>query len=758
VSLTRYYRAAEVNPTPTPDFLFFTTPIHANHTQIFSAQPFEQSQDLRYNEMEHHQPNFNNTIIAHAAYQQAISQDEKGDVEGLVSSPYQIPMASISGTVGPPKNVHPGSYVGQGQTQTFHEVAPNGTCIHPGGYGHQYQPSYPFAPNNPQERPQLYDGHLAPRYSQDHPALEGAIQRAMTDQRGIPVPTNSLPQDRRPWSLFASSSPSSWRGTQKQETPTQSSDIRKPPNATNHGVLQRWGDSTFDYREWRTQNAMKSYQIDIVESLRFIPELDRRVLLESLEKIGWPLRLRSIEELEGRFAPEDTSSLWSKEDNRALVLLRQHFMLSWPVLANKFFLGRFEEECERQFELLYSKNAPLHTLDPIFESDLLVEQTGYLQNLTSAEFFKVVKMTAFTSLAVKTLADTHWLENHKTSIIDSLTLKDVPLDLDQKLAIRDSLQATGWPTNLRSFQGYKNSARDHRGPWNEDDKKALVCLGELLPKRYDMIVDFFPGRTILGIKDRWNKCTGAVRDRTSASPEPSYIPRPEVSLLKTTLLKATSRAAPNATPKAARAATLKAARATAPAVKAAKSQTAWTNEEEKKLLRLRNEGITWGDIAQDLGRSELALKTKIDRLNNKEAARRKEKKVTARQKIASENRKSSETENRIDTQIDGESEESESDTEPDWVVTLDDVFMGGTKAYSDTIPEDHGQGGQEDIWTADEIQRLHQGKSSKKGWARIQSVHLPNRSVESLMQKWEEITGRPNRKGYRTTEGLAISE
>jgi hypothetical protein len=567
-----------------------------------------------------------------------------------------------------------------------------------------------------------------------------------------------MPQNCQPCSLFASCFSSHRKSTQKQEIPAQSSDIRNTPYTTDRGALEKWGDSTFDYRKWRTQNPMASYQIDIVESLRFMPELDRRMLLESLEKIGWPLRLRSIEELEGRFAPEDTGSLWSKEDNRALFLLRQHFMLSWPVLANKFFLGRFEEECKRQFDLLYSNNAPIYTLDPIFESDLLVEQADYLQNLTSAAFFELVKMTAFTSPTIKAIADIHWLENHKTSIINSLTLKNVPLNLDQKLVIRDALQASGWPTTLRSFQGYKDSARSHRGPWNEEDKKALMCLGELLPKRHEMIVHFFPGRTTLGIKDRLAKCTGTIRDRTSASPEFSYTSRPEVNLFKTTLLNAKSRATPKATNKPACVATPKAIRATVPAVKAAKSQTASINAEGKKQVRLRNKSRDWGDITQDMGRSELALKAKIDRLNDPAAARRKEKKASVRQNIARGNRKSSEAENRIDTQMDGESKERGASTEPNWIATLGDVFMDVTKAYSNATPEVHEQGSQEAIWTADEIQKLHKGKSGKKGWARIQSAHLPHRSVESLMRKWEEITGRPTRKESKTMEGPAISE
>jgi hypothetical protein len=105
--------------------------------------------------MDHQQLNFNNTVDAHTAYQQVMSKDEKGEVEGIVSSPYQIPVASMSSMVGPPRNIHPG---GQEQAQTFHGVALNGT--------------------------QLYHGHSAPRYRQNHPALEGDINQVIADQRG----------------------------------------------------------------------------------------------------------------------------------------------------------------------------------------------------------------------------------------------------------------------------------------------------------------------------------------------------------------------------------------------------------------------------------------------------------------------------------------------------------------------------------------------------------------------------------------------
>jgi hypothetical protein len=131
--------------------------------------------------MDHQQLNFNNTVDAHTAYQQVMSKDEKGEVEGIVSSPYQIPVASMSSMVGPPRNIHPG---GQEQAQTFHGVALNGTHIHLRGYGHQRQSSYPSTPNNSQGDTQLYHGHSAPRYRQNHPALEGDINQVIADQRG----------------------------------------------------------------------------------------------------------------------------------------------------------------------------------------------------------------------------------------------------------------------------------------------------------------------------------------------------------------------------------------------------------------------------------------------------------------------------------------------------------------------------------------------------------------------------------------------
>jgi hypothetical protein len=587
-------------------------------------------------------------------------------------------------------------------------------------------------------------------------------------------------QGRQPWSFSASCSPSSLRSTTKQRVPTQGSDFCTTPHTTDLEILPRWGDPTFNYREWRTQNPIASYQMDIIESLHFMSEPDRQVLLHNLERVGWPLRLRTVEKLEGKFAGEDTGSQWSQEDNRALILLRQHCLLSWPVLANKFFLGRFSEECERQFNLLKSNNEPLQRLEIVFEPDLLVEQVGCVENLTSAPFFETIRMTLFTGPAVKALADAHWLENYKITIIDSPNSKYAPLDLDQKLAIRDALQATGWPTNLRSFQKYKDCTSDHRSPWNEDDKKALLCLVELLPKRPEMISAFFPGHTTPEIMDKWAECTGTLRGHTSAGPEPSHTPKPKVSLLRTTLLKATPtgtssstfksrNAAKPVTSRGGRRVNPKGVRSTAPTpiLKAVKSQTAWSDVEEKKLLALRTQGKPWAEISQNMGRSEMALKSKMDRLKDPAAAKRKEQKAIARQKIARKKRKSAEAEDRIDTQTESESE-NEAEPEIDSIATARAVHMNETKAYLDYTPEDlflvgtptysdvasgdvymegtDGEGGQEASWTDDEIQLLHQGKAHKKGWARIQSAYLPHRTVESLMQKWKEIMGRPNRK------------
>jgi hypothetical protein len=105
---------------------------------------------------------FDSTVAAHNAYQQAISQDQNGDVKTTRLSPHPTLVPPMLGKVGPPNFFHPRGPVNQSQTSSV--AATNTTSIHPGRYGYQGQPIYDFTLGNSQETFQLYHGHSSSRY------------------------------------------------------------------------------------------------------------------------------------------------------------------------------------------------------------------------------------------------------------------------------------------------------------------------------------------------------------------------------------------------------------------------------------------------------------------------------------------------------------------------------------------------------------------------------------------------------------------
>jgi hypothetical protein len=110
---------------------------------------------------------FDNTVAAHNAYQQAISQDQNGDVKTTRLSPHPVLVPPMLGKVGSPNIFHPRGPINQSQTSSV--AATNTASIHPGRYGYQGQPIYDYTLSNAQKASQLSHGYSSSRYN---PACE----------------------------------------------------------------------------------------------------------------------------------------------------------------------------------------------------------------------------------------------------------------------------------------------------------------------------------------------------------------------------------------------------------------------------------------------------------------------------------------------------------------------------------------------------------------------------------------------------------
>ena len=271
------------------------------------------------------------------------------------------------------------------------------------------------------------------------------------------------------------------------------------------------------YRQWRAENPLSSYHIDLVESITTLPMQRRKDLLSCMtDIIGWPVRLRSIEGITNNivFGPN-----WDEDDKVAIVTLRDHFDLSWACIANKFFPGRLIEECEAQY--LAIKGRKRDQSDN--EIDEQEDQMKYLSNLTAYEFFEELGVTKWVSPRNMRICNAHWFENYRTSIIESLEIEDRALSLEDKIALRDALQVAGWPSKFTSYATYAYGINHGAGaPYSEQDLAAIVCIGNVCSP--SALPSFFPGRSGVRLRERYRRALKAFEDSDKLNHGPTVAP------------------------------------------------------------------------------------------------------------------------------------------------------------------------------------------------------------------------------------------
>lgn len=101
---------------------------------------------------------------------------------------------------------------------------------------------------------------------------------------------------------------------------------------------------------WREQNPLRGFHVYLTAQILCIHENRRVAMIYELDKIGWPLHLRTMDAAAWSITP---GSPWPKEDEAPLLLLHNIFKLPGIWIATVFFEGRTAEECEEKlFELM----------------------------------------------------------------------------------------------------------------------------------------------------------------------------------------------------------------------------------------------------------------------------------------------------------------------------------------------------------------------------------------------------------------------
>jgi hypothetical protein len=95
--------------------------------------------------------------------------------------------------------------------------------------------------------------------------------------------------------------------------------------------------------------ALRAYRIII----KTVAPLDQLNLGHRLDKIGWPLVLRSAENI-ATIPTRPWIAPWHEADSRALRFLYGEFNLDFDAIAQYFLLARLEDQCHQQYLLLRS--------------------------------------------------------------------------------------------------------------------------------------------------------------------------------------------------------------------------------------------------------------------------------------------------------------------------------------------------------------------------------------------------------------------
>jgi hypothetical protein len=96
---------------------------------------------------------------------------------------------------------------------------------------------------------------------------------------------------------------------------------------------------------WREQNPLSGFHVYLAGQVLGLNDNLRIAVITELDKVGWPLHLRSMEAANWTLIP---GSPWPKEDEAPLVLLRRMFKLPSTSIADVFFEGRTARECEEK--------------------------------------------------------------------------------------------------------------------------------------------------------------------------------------------------------------------------------------------------------------------------------------------------------------------------------------------------------------------------------------------------------------------------
>ncbi|KAF2712836.1 hypothetical protein K504DRAFT_487407 [Pleomassaria siparia CBS 279.74] len=503
----------------------------------------------------------------------------------------------------------------------------------------------------------------------------------------------------------------------------------------------------FDLGDWRHKNPVAAYHVDIIESLWFLSSADRHGLLRFFTINGPPVRLSSIEGITNCIS-KSTASLWSTSDLNTLIYVRDVCKLAYPIIANRFFLGRLADECMFQYQNVKGMSPETMDRDIANEFDYRHDQAEFLSNLNLQDLLPPDSyLTRITGPQIRQLYNEHWLENHRTAIIESLQGKSGPLPLENKLRIRDVIQANGWPIRFESYSHFTDlDGIGYAKPWLEQDTKALIAITEAASNDLSIVQRFFPGRSLIGLNDKYRKAThNHPRSNTHALPEgtpgltsgsssrdSTPAPRPTIAGIgaiegmkkrkalvlddhdSRTLfhpLGTTDNADSDGT---------------APAAKKVKyTSSPWTFDQERVLYDGRQAGRDWTTLSAEIGRPESACKSKWSRIHVAGPVAKAPKKATP---------KASNKEGPPKKRGRKSAVKLEPEPEPESELDADgDVDDDAADASPDVVNNDSQD------WTRKELHLLCVLKALHKSYLHLSNV-LTGRSKDSLKKKWRTLT------------------
>ncbi|KAF2676019.1 hypothetical protein K458DRAFT_397350 [Lentithecium fluviatile CBS 122367] len=291
---------------------------------------------------------------------------------------------------------------------------------------------------------------------------------------------------------------------------------------------------------WRLRNPLRGFYIFLTSQLTCISENHRIALIFELDKVGWPIHLRSMHTAGMKLVP---GSEWSVEDYRALVVLRRGFGLEGRWIAGVFFEGRTvgevegklrevlgdgegmgmrkdrgkmgveghidisDEEAASEDEGEYADGDDEHSTDEDGDGGFDEEMSTTLtpSNTHTHPPSSNTNPPPKTPAPISTAPNpAPTLQQHRNSVIQSISRSHI--GRGTRVRLKNALDKRGWPKRFTSLANFHAPPARKGEAWAAEDSRALLYIRE---------VAFKIPHCVLAEKFFWGRSEGAVRSHWS---------------------------------------------------------------------------------------------------------------------------------------------------------------------------------------------------------------------------------------------------